>query len=106
VTAAGVPLLQIRGKGIYQRSPLTFSEVSTQPYGDKAVVIDAKYMSNTDNAQGYATTVEERWNQPVAAMLEAIEFVANDSDTLALQACGVADVCVAQPSHDSRGSPV
>ena len=87
VTAAGVPLLQIRGKGIYQRSPLTFSEVSTQPYGDKAVVIDAKYMSNTDNAQGYATTVEERWNQPVSAMLEAIEFVANDSDTLALQAC-------------------
>ena len=87
VNSSGVPLLQIRGKGIYQRSPLTFSEVSTQPYGDKSVVIDARYMSNTDNAQGYATTVEERWNQPVAAMLEAIEFVANDSDDLLLQAC-------------------
>ena len=86
VTSGGVPLLQIRGKGIYQRSPLTFSEVSTQPYGDKSVVIDARYMSNTDNAQGYATTVEERWNQPVAAMLEAIEFIASDSDDLLLQA--------------------
>lgn len=86
VTSGGVPLLQIRGKGIYQRSPLTFSEVSTQPYGDKSVVIDARYMSNTDNAQGYATTVEERWNQPVAAMLEAIEFIASDSDALLLQA--------------------
>ena len=87
VTSGGVPLLQIRGKGVYQRSPLTFSEVSTQPYGDKSVVIDAVYMSNTDNAQGYATTVEERWNQPVAAMLEAIDFVASDSDDLLLQAC-------------------
>ena len=87
VTSGGVPVLQIRGKGIYQRSPLTFSEVSTQPYGDKSVVIDARYMSNTDNAQGYATTVEERWNQPVAAMLEAIEFIASDSDDLLLQAC-------------------
>ena len=87
VNASGVPLLQIRGKGIYQRSPLTFSEVSTQPYGDKSVVIDAVYMSNTDNAQGYATTVEERWNQPVSAMLEAIDFVASDSDDLLLQAC-------------------
>ena len=86
VTSGGVPLLQIRGKGIYQRSPQQFEALSTQPYGDKALTIDLRYMGSASNAQDYADTVEENYNDRGTAMLDSIEFLAADSDDLLLQA--------------------
>lgn len=86
VDADGDAFLQLRGKGIYQRSPQSFEATSDQPYGDKMLTIDLKYQSDTGNAQSYALTVEEQYNDQASAQLESITFMANDSDDLLQQA--------------------
>ncbi len=86
VDADGDAFLQLRGKGIYQRSPQSFEAVSSQPYGDKMLTIDLKYQSNPENAQGYALTVEDGFNDAASAQLEGITFHGNDSDDLLQQA--------------------
>ena len=86
VNADGDAFLQLRGKGIYQRSPQSFEAVSSQPYGDKMLTIDLKYQSNPENAQGYALTVEDGFNDPSSAQLESMTFNANDSADLLQQA--------------------
>lgn len=86
VNASGVAFLQLRGKGIYQRSPQSFEAVSAQPYGDRMLSINLPYQSSTDNAQSYALVVEENYNDQASAQLETISFQANDSDDLLQQA--------------------
>ena len=86
VNASGVAFLQLRGKGIYQRSQQSFEAVSAQPYGDKMLSINLPYQSSTDNAQSYALVVEENYNDQASAQLESISFYANDSDDLLQQA--------------------
>jgi len=85
VDADGDAFLQLRGKGIYQRSPQSFEATSSQPYGDKMLTIDLKYQSDTGNAQSYALTVEEQYNDQASAQLESITFMGNDSSDLLLQ---------------------
>jgi len=86
VDADGDAFLQLRGKGIYQRSPQSFEATSSQPYGDRMLTIDLAYQSDTGNAQSYALTVEEQYNDQASAQLESITFHGNDSDTLLQQA--------------------
>jgi hypothetical protein len=86
VNASGVAFLQLRGKGIYQRSSQSFEATSSQPYGDRMLSIDLKYQSSTDNAQSYALVVEENFNDQASAQIESISFHANDSDDLLQQA--------------------
>ena len=86
VDAEGDAFLQLWGKGIYQRSPQSFEATSSQPYGDRMLTIALAYQSDTGNAQSYALTVEEQYNDQASAQLESITFHGNDSDTLLLQA--------------------
>jgi len=82
VNASGNAFLQLRGKGIYERSAQTFTAQSDQPYGDKTIAIDLTYQSNITTAQSYALVVEDKYNQPAHAQLESIEFFGNDSADL------------------------
>ena len=86
VDADGEAFLQLRGKGIYQKSPQSFEAISTQAYGDKMLTIDLKYQSSTTNAQSYALVVEENYNSQLRAALETLTFDGNASDDLLLQA--------------------
>ena len=86
VDASGDAFLQLRGKGVYQRSSQSFEAVSAALYGDKMLTIDLQYQSNPENAQGYALTVEEGFNDAASAQLEGITFHGNDSDELLHQA--------------------
>jgi hypothetical protein len=85
VDASGDAFLQLRGKGIYQRSPQSFEATSSRPYGDKMLQIDLKYQSSPSDAQSYALTVEEQYNDQASAQLESITFMGNDSSDLLLQ---------------------
>ena len=86
VNGSGVAFLQLRGKGIYQTAQQSFEAVSAQPYGDKMLTIDLEYQSNPENAQGYALTVEDGFNDAKATQLDAILFNGNSSDDLLKQA--------------------
>ena len=84
--ASGVAFLQLRGKGIYEKSPKTFTAKSSQPYGDKTLNISLTYQDNLTTAQSYALVVEEKYNQAAHAQLESISFHGNDSADLLLHA--------------------
>ena len=86
VNASGNAFLQLRAKGIYERSAQTFTAQSSQPYGDKTIAIDLTYQNNITTAQSYALVVEDKYNQPAHAQLQSIEFHGNDSADLLLQA--------------------
>jgi hypothetical protein len=86
VDADGEAFLQLRGKGIYQKSLLSFEAVSAKPFGDKMLSINLQYQSNPENAQGYALTVEEGFNNAASAQLDGITFHGNASDDLLQQA--------------------
>jgi len=86
VDGDGDAFLQLRGKGIYQRSPQSFEAISAQAYGDKMLTINLQYQSDTTNAQSYALVVEENYNSQLRASLESITFTGNSSDDLLLQA--------------------
>ena len=84
--SSGDAFLQLRGKGIYEKSPQTFTAQSSQPYGDKTLNIALTYQDNLTTAQSYALVVEEKYNQAAHAQLESISFHGNDSDDLLLHA--------------------
>ena len=86
VNASGVAFLQLRGKGVYERSSSTFTAQSSQPYGDKTIKIPLAYQDDISTAQSYALVVEEKYNQAAHAQLESISFVGNASSDLLLQA--------------------
>jgi hypothetical protein len=86
VNASGVAFLQLRGKGIYQRSPQSFEATSSKPYGDKMLSIGLTYQSSPSDAQSYAQVVESAYNDQASAQLESISFHGNDSDDLLQQA--------------------
>ena len=84
--ASGVAFLQLRGKGVYERSSQTFTAQSSQPYGDKTIKIPLSYQDDIGTAQSYALVVEEKYNQSAHAQLESISFAGNASSDLLLQA--------------------
>jgi hypothetical protein len=86
VDASGDAFLQLRGKGVYEHSPQTFTAKSSQPYGDKTLNISLTYQDNLTTAQSYALVVEEKYNQAAHAQLESISFHGNDSADLLLHA--------------------
>lgn len=86
VNASGVAFLQLRGKGIYEKSSSTFTAQSSQPYGDKTIKIPLSYQDDISTAQSYALVVEEKYNQAAHAQLESISFAGNASSDLLLQA--------------------
>jgi len=86
VDSDGDPFLQLRGKGVYQESSQTFTSLSSQPYGDKTLVINLAYQNSTGNAQSYANTVQAQFNAAAAAQMEKIVFDGNSSDALLQQA--------------------
>jgi len=86
LNAGATPLLQVRGKGVYQRSEQAMEAQSTTAYGDRVLDINLKYQDSATVAQSYALTVEERWNARTVAMLESVEFLGNDSADLLTQA--------------------
>jgi hypothetical protein len=86
VNASGEAFLQLRGKGVYEKSPQTFTAQSSQPYGDKTLKIPLAYQDDINTAQSYALVVEEKYNQAARAQLESITFIGNSSSDLLLQA--------------------
>jgi len=86
VDADGDAFLQLRGKGIYQESAQTYASLSTQPYGDKTLVINLAFQNSPADAQSYANTVQAQFNAAAAAQMERIVFDGNSSDDLLQQA--------------------
>lgn len=60
VTGAGVPLLQIRGKGIYDDAPQSYEASSTQDYGERLLVLDLPYQDDGPLALDLATFTERQ----------------------------------------------
>ncbi len=54
--------LQIRGKGLYDHSPITVESISTQPYGDRAVEIDLPYQADHNVTQDLADYVRSQFD--------------------------------------------
>lgn len=77
--------LQLRGKGVYDDGPRTFEAYSVQPYGDRPYEFDMPYQDDAEIGQSAATFIEASYND-LTQQVNSLEFVANQSDALMLQA--------------------
>jgi hypothetical protein len=84
VNGAGATLLQLRGKGIYDRGPQTF-EASSASTISRQLAIDLDYQSDGQIAQGYATYIQAQYAD-LSNRIEELVFLANSSPDLMLQA--------------------
>jgi hypothetical protein len=84
VNGAGATLLQIRGKGIYDRGPQTF-EASTTATISRQLPIDLDYQSDGSVAQSYASYVQAQYVS-ASNRVEQVTFLANSSADLMAQA--------------------
>jgi hypothetical protein len=81
----GKPYLQLKGKGVYDLGPSSYTAESAQPYGSRSLKLDLKYQGSAETAQSYATYLLAQYGTLIA-QVGRIEFVANKSDDLLLQA--------------------
>jgi hypothetical protein len=61
VNAEGKAFLQIRGIGIYDNGPRSFTKASTQPYGVRSVTLDLPYQAIDANGQQIADLVHDQY---------------------------------------------
>tara|TARA_R110000765_G_scaffold31917_2_gene74555 strand:- start:1109 stop:2914 length:1806 start_codon:yes stop_codon:yes gene_type:complete len=104
VNASGAAFLQLRGKGVYEKSPQTFTAQSSQPYGDKTLSIALTYQSDPVTAQAYASVVEEKYNSSASAQLQSIDFAGNASPDLLLHALAREPGDIIQVSETNVGA--
>ena len=81
----GKPYLQLKGKGVYDLAPESYTAENTQTYGLRALKLDLKYQANTATTQSYATYLLAQYGTLIA-QINRVEFIANKSDALLLQA--------------------
>lgn len=77
--------LQLRGKGVYDDGPRTFEKYTASTYGDRPIAIDMPYQDDHEIGQNAASYVYYQYNS-LTNQIETIEFVANQSDALMVQA--------------------
>lgn len=85
VTGAGAPLLQVRGKGIYDETPTSRDAFSTQAYGDRRLDVDLRYQDNSETAKGLADFLLAQY-ATIGDQIQSLAFNPQKSDTLMLQA--------------------
>lgn len=85
VDASGHPLLQIRGKGVYDDAPVTYQASSVQTYGEHLLEIDLPYQADGSIAQYGADILESQYSQ-LDDKVTAIGFAATPSPALLTQA--------------------
>jgi hypothetical protein len=86
VTNAGVPLLQIRGKGIYEDAPITAQSYSTNTtLGDQTLEVDMPYQSDANVAQDLADYLRTTF-ESLGSQVTSLTYLPEKSDTLMLQA--------------------
>lgn len=85
VNSAGEPLLQLRGKGVFDDGPQTFEEFSEEGYGDRSVDVDMPYQDNPFIGQSAATYIQAQYKN-LDKQLQAVGFFANRDATLLTQA--------------------
>lgn len=81
---ASGPLLQIRGKGIYDESPISYDASSTQSYGERIAIVDLPYQNNGTTAQERATFLERQYRS-LSEQVTSLGFEASTSSALLLQ---------------------
>jgi hypothetical protein len=81
--------LQIRGKGLYDHSPITVESISTQPYGDRAVDIDLPYQADHNVTQDLADYVRSQF-ETLATQAQTMDLLPQRSDTHMLAALSAA----------------
>lgn len=85
VDAAGTPLLQIRGKGIYDNGPISYEWASEQDYGEHLLEIDLPYQDDGQVAQDRAIFLEAQYHS-LMNRVNSIGFAASADPTLLAQA--------------------
>ena len=78
VNSSGVPLLQVRGKGIYDRNPQTF-EAGTGGMIVRPITIDLRYNSNPFFAKSYADYLDSQYSSD-ESQIGMLEFWGNVDD--------------------------
>lgn len=73
--------LQGRGRGIYDRAPVTHESSSSQDYGERTIKIDMPYQNDANVGQGLADFVETQYNT-LSDQSDFVRFNGNVSTTL------------------------
>ena len=73
-----VPMLRVRGKGVYDRGPQTFEAMTVQDYGTRSLEIDMPYQDDPDIGQSAATFVENQYDS-LTRQARSLVFKANKS---------------------------
>lgn len=84
VNTSGVPLLQLRGKGIYDEAPVSYDAASVQSYGERIAIVDLPYQDNGNTAQERATFLERQYRS-LSAQVTSLTFSASTSSALLTQ---------------------
>jgi hypothetical protein len=84
VNGAGEPLLQLRGKGVFDDGPQTFEKVTDEGYGDRAVDVDMPYQDNAFIGQSAAAYIQAQY-RALDKQLQSLQFFANRDTTLLTQ---------------------
>jgi len=77
--------LQIRGKGLYDFSPITVESISVQSYGERDIDIDLKYQNNYNVAKGIADYIRFQF-ELLGNQAFSLTFQANYQDAHMLAA--------------------
>ena len=85
VTNAGAPLLQLRGKGIYDEAPIVYEAYDAQTYGDRLLEIDLPYQDDGEVAQSRANFYVAQYAE-IGDQVFALTFNPQRSDSLMVQA--------------------
>lgn len=84
VDASGNPLLQIRGKGIYNKTPIDVEATSVEDF-ERLLELDLPYQQDANVAQDLATTVQQQYVS-LANQILSVGFVASRRADLMAQA--------------------
>ena len=80
--AVFITKLQIRGKGLYDHSPVTVESFLAQPYGDRAMTLDLEYQSDITIANNLVEYLRVQFEDP-SQQVTSFVFQANrDADYL------------------------
>ena len=79
-----ITLLQVRGKGIFNVSPLSYEAVSVQDYGQRTLRMDMPYQDDPIVGQGVADYLESIWSV-FSNQITTVLLSANKSDVLMTQ---------------------
>ena len=85
VTGAGVPLLQLRGKGLYDEAPIPFESYTAKDYGDRLLEVDLRFQDDGLIAQSRAEFYVAQY-ATLGDQVSAVSFNPQQTDALMTQA--------------------